>query len=135
MNLTVGKLAEAAGVGVETIRFYEKRGLVEQPERRGSGYRIYQPEDVTRIRFIKNAQALGFSLKEIGDLIELERDARSQCSDLQVRTDAKIRVIDQKIEELSRMRSELQRLSSSCSSDQPLSDCKLMNCMAGACQT
>jgi MerR family transcriptional regulator, copper efflux regulator len=133
MSLTVGKLATAAGVGVETIRFYEKRGLVEQPARRGSGYRIYQPEDVTRIRFIKNAQALGFSLKEIADLIELERDARSQCSDLQVRADAKIRLINQKLEELTRMRAELERLSSSCASDQPLSDCKLMKCMAGQC--
>lgn len=133
MSLTVGKLAAAAGVGVETIRFYEKRGLVEQPARRGSGYRVYQPEDVTRIRFIKNAQALGFTLKEIGDLIELERDARSQCSDLQVRTDTKIHLIDQKIEELSRMRRELQRLSSSCASDQPLSECRLMNCLSGTC--
>ena len=133
MSLTVGKLAAAAGVGVETNRFYEKRGLVEQPARRGSGYRVYQPEDVTRIRFIKNAQALGFTLKEIGDLIELERDARSQCSDLQVRTDTKIHLIDQKIEELSRMRRELQRLSSSCASDQPLSECRLMNCLSGTC--
>jgi MerR family copper efflux transcriptional regulator len=133
MSLTVGKLAEAAGVGVETIRFYERRGLVQQPPRRGTGYRVYQPGDVTRIRFIKNAQALGFTLKEIGDLIELEQDTRSQCSDLQVRSDAKIRLIDQKIEELTRMRSELERLSSSCASDQPLSECKLINCLSGAC--
>ncbi len=126
-------MAAAAGVGVETVRFYEKRGLVEQPVRRGSGYRVYHPEDVTRIRFIKNAQALGFTLKEIGDLIELERDARSQCSDLQIRADAKIRLIDQKIEELASMRSELERLSSSCASDQPLSECKLMNCLSGQC--
>jgi MerR family mercuric resistance operon transcriptional regulator len=133
MSLTVGKLAQAAGVGVETIRFYEKRGLVQQPVRRGSGYRVYNPDDVTRIRFIKNAQALGFTLKEIGDLIKLEQDTRSQCSDLQTRADEKVRLIDAKIAELSRMRSELMQLSSSCASDQPLSECRLMNCLSGAC--
>jgi MerR family mercuric resistance operon transcriptional regulator len=133
MSLTVGKLAQAAGVGVETIRFYEKRGLVQQPLRRGSGYRVYQPDDVTRIRFIKNAQALGFTLNEIGDLIKLEQDTGSQCSDLQVRADDKIRLIDDKISELNRMRNELVQLSSSCASDQPLSECKLMNCLAGTC--
>ena len=133
MSLTVGKLARAAGVGVETIRFYEKRGLVQQPARRDGGYRVYHPDDISRIRFIKNAQALGFTLKEIAELIELEQDTRSQCSDLQIRADEKIRLIDDKIAELTRMRDELVQLSSSCASDQPLSKCKLMNCLAGAC--
>ena len=133
MRLTVGKLAEAAGVGVETIRFYEKRGLVQQPSRQGSSYRVYSPDDVVRIRFIKNAQALGFTLKEIAELIELEQDTRSQCSDLQVRADEKVRLIDEKIAELSRMRTELVQLSGACASDQPLSECRLMNCLSGNC--
>ena len=136
MNLTVGKVAEAAGVGVETIRFYEKRGLITRPARPGSGYRIYDTNTVARIRFIKNAQTLGFTLKEIADLIQLEQDSRAQCSDVQVRADEKIRLVDQKIAELTRMRSELARLASACESDQLLSECRLMNCLASerACE-
>ena len=133
MNLTVGKLAQAAGVGVETIRFYQKRGLLQQPNRSGSGYRIYQPDDVARIRFIKHAQSVGFTLKEIADLIQLEQDSRSRCGDLKVRADEKIRLIDEKIAELNRMRNELAQLSSSCASDQPLSECKLIGCLSGTC--
>ena len=133
MNRTVSKLAEAAGVGVETIRFYQKRGLVPQPARRGPGYRVYDEDSVARIRFIKNAQALGFTLNEIGELIKLEEDTRAQCSDLQVRADEKIAIIDNKLAELTRMREELTRLSRSCASDQPLSECRLMNCLEGKC--
>ena len=132
-QLTVGRLAEAAGVGVETIRFYEKRGLLEQPGRTASRYRVYPDDAVMRIRFIKNAQGLGFTLKEIAELIELEQDTRAQCSDLQVRADDKLALIDAKIAELQRMRAELVRLSGACESDRPLSDCRLMNCLAGNC--
>ena len=132
MNLTVGKLASAAGVGVETIRFYQKRGLLAQPAR-GNGYRQYAARDVARIQFIKRAQAIGFTLNEIAELIELEQDATAQCGDLQQRTDEKIRAIDEKMADLTRMRNELARLSTTCASDQPLSECRLMNCFSGAC--
>ena len=110
MNLTVGKLAQAAGVGVETIRFYERRGLLQQPLKKQSGYREYEPDDVTRIRFIKQAQAIGFTLKEIGELIQLELDSRAQCGDVQQRAAEKVRVVDEKIAELTRMRKALDRL-------------------------
>ena len=133
MQMTVGKVARASGVGVETIRFYEKRGLIVQPERRPSGYRMYNEETIARVRFIKNAQALGFTLNEVAELIRLEQDSRAQCSDLQVRADAKVTLIDQQIAELQKMRAELTQLSSGCSSDQLLSECRLMNCLAGAC--
>lgn len=131
--MTVSKLARAAGVGVETIRFYEKRGLIVQPERRSSGYRVYDEHAIARVRFIKSAQALGFTLTEIAGLIRLEQDSRAQCSDLQVRADDKVALIDRKIAELQKMRTELIRLSASCASDQPLSECRLMNCLTGAC--
>ena len=133
MNLTVGKLAEAAGVGVETIRFYERRGLLQQPEKKTSGYRQYEPGAVARIQFIKRAQAIGFTLKEIGELMQLEQDSRSQCGDVQQRAHEKVRLVDQKIADLVRMRAELVRLSACCDSDQPLSECQLMNCLAGSC--
>lgn len=133
MNLTVSKLAQAAGVGVETIRFYQKRGLVAEPQRRGSGYRVYDEDAVNRIRFIKNAQSLGFTLNEISELLRLEQDTRSQCADLQERADDKIMLIENKIAELNRMRDELLRLSNSCVSNRPLSDCRLMSCLSGDC--
>ncbi|HET9440289.1 MAG TPA: MerR family transcriptional regulator [Longimicrobiales bacterium] len=133
MALTVGKLASAAGVGVETIRFYEKRGLITQPVRRTSGYREYSDSDVVRLQFIKRAQGLGFTLKEIGELIQLEQDSRARCSDLQDRTEEKIRAVDEKLAELARMRSELVKLARSCAPDAPLAECQLMNCLAGRC--
>src|SRR5688500_5154370 len=115
-QLTVSRVARAAGVGIETIRFYEKRGLLEQPARRASRYRVYDDAAVNRIRFIKSAQGLGFTLNEIADLIALERDSRAQCSDLQGRANDKIALIERKLAELERMRGELARLSSACDS-------------------
>ena len=132
MNLTVGKLASAAGVGVETIRFYQKRGLLAAPEV-SKGYRHYEERDVARIQFIKRAQAIGFTLKEIGELIELEQDSAAQCGVVKERADEKIAAIDAKLADLERMRLELVKLSSSCPSEQPLSECRLMNCLVGAC--
>jgi MerR family mercuric resistance operon transcriptional regulator len=133
MHLTVGKLAEAAGVGVETIRFYERRGLLQQPEKKGTGYREYKPDDVARIQFIKSAQAIGFTLKEIGELIQLETDHNSRCGDVQQRAQEKVQLVEQKITQLERMRAELNRLSQCCDSDQPLSECRLMACLSATC--
>jgi MerR family copper efflux transcriptional regulator len=132
MNLTVGKLASAAGVGVETIRFYQKRGLLAAPEV-AKGYRQYEASDVARIQFIKRAQAIGFTLKEIGELIELEQDHAAQCGDVKERADEKIAAIDAKLADLERMRAELVKLSSCCPDEQPLSECRLMNCLSGVC--
>ena len=133
MNLTVGKLAEAAGVGVETIRFYERRGLLQQPQKKSKGYREYQPGDVARIQFIKSAQAIGFTLKEIGELIQLEADHNSRCGDVQQRAEAKVQLVEQKIAQLERMRDELNRLTRCCESDQPLSECRLVACLTATC--
>jgi MerR family transcriptional regulator, copper efflux regulator len=132
MSLTVGKLAEAAGVGVETIRFYQKRGLLEVPDT-NSGYRKYEARDVARIQFIKRSQAIGFTLKEIAELIELEQDAAARCGDLNTRARSKIQVIDEKVAELARMRAELITLTQTCADDQPLAECRLMNCLTGQC--
>ena len=132
MNLTIGKLASAAGVGVETIRFYQKRGLVAQPDK-ARGYRQYKADDVARIQFIKRAQGLGFTLNEINELIELDQDQSAECGDLQAHANEKIRVIDEKLADLTRMRAELVNLAASCDSGQPLAECRLMNCLSGRC--
>ncbi len=132
MTLTVSKLAREAGVGVETIRYYEKRGLIARPEQQ-NGYRKYGAADVARLRFIKSAQRLGFTLSEIGDLIQLEQDQHAQCGDLHERAQAKIEMIDAKIADLQRMRQELTRLQCECPPDQPLANCDLLGCLAGDC--
>ena len=81
VGLKIGQVAKGAGVGVETIRFYERRGLIDDPPRTGSGYREYSEEAVSRIRFIRRASELGFSLNEIQELLELQRSWQQEATD------------------------------------------------------
>jgi MerR family mercuric resistance operon transcriptional regulator len=129
MNLTVGKLARAAGVGVETVRFYERRGLLEQPARKGSSYRVYTPAAVTRIQFIRRAQQLGFTLNEIAELIALEESASENCDAVRGRATDKISAIQRKIDDLEAMKGALQQMLTACPGSQPLSDCPIMSCL------
>ena len=112
--LLIGKVAQLAGVGVQTVRFYERRGLIEEPPRKDSGYRLYSEDVVSRLRFIKRAKYLGFSLKEIADLISLRLDPSSSCSDVKERAEGKIRDIEEKVKDLTRMKSALIELTDSC---------------------
>jgi MerR family mercuric resistance operon transcriptional regulator len=110
--LTIGKLAQAGGVGVETIRFYQRKGLLEQPTRE-SGIRRYGSEDVRRLRFIRQAQAAGFTLEQIKELVELDAgEDRSRARELAT---LRIEALSAKIEELERARDALQRLAAECS--------------------
>lgn len=110
-SLTIGKLAAAGGVGVETIRFYQRKGLLEQPTRE-SGIRRYGSHDVRRLRFIRQAQAAGFTLEEIKELLELDAsEDRRRAREL-----AKVRIeaLDAKIADLERARNALERLAREC---------------------
>src|SRR6516164_9070089 len=98
--MTIGQVAKLAAVGVETIRFYEREGLLNKPKRRQSGYRVFTREVVGRIRFIKKAKQLGFSLREIRDLLFLRVDGRGTAADLKRRVDAKISEIDDRLNDL-----------------------------------
>jgi Hg(II)-responsive transcriptional regulator len=129
MALTVSKFARAAGVGVETVRFYERRGLLEQPARKGAGYRVYSESALLRIRFIRRAQELGFTLNEIRDLIALEQDALQKCDVVRDRAVVKIAAIERKIDDLTRMKAALEGLYEACPGDQPIQDCPLMSCL------
>jgi MerR family transcriptional regulator, mercuric resistance operon regulatory protein len=111
-SLTIGTLAAAGGVGVETIRFYQRRGLLEQPTRE-SGIRRYGSQDVRRLRFIRQAQLAGFTLQEIKELLELDAsEDRSRAREL---AKARIEALNARISELERARNALQRLAKECS--------------------
>jgi len=109
---TIGGLAKAANVGVETVRYYQRRGLLPEPARPPGEIRRYSEEDVKRLRFIRSAQAAGFTLKEIGELIALDAsDDRARAREL---AQARVAAIDEKIAELSEARDALSGLASDC---------------------
>lgn len=128
-NLTIGQLAKAAAVNIETIRFYERTGIVPAPPRQRSGYRHYPAEFVTRIRFIKRAQELGFSLKEIEELLALRVDSQTVCSDVKQRAEAKVHTIEQKIQTLQQMKQILVELVAHCQVEEPTSICPLLEAL------
>ena len=109
---TIGKLAEAAGVGVETVRFYQRSGLLPEPERPLSGYREYSSDDVRRIRFIKRAQTLGFHLEDIAGLLKL--DGPQTCRVTHDLALEKLHVVEAKIQALDAIRDALQQMVRQC---------------------
>jgi Hg(II)-responsive transcriptional regulator len=127
--LSIGQVARRAGVGVETVRFYEREGLLEEPPRRASGYRQYSEEVVTRLRFIKHAQQLGFSLKEISELLLLRVDVQTSCEEVKGRTEAKIAEVEQKMVELHRMRQALLQVHSLCIGQGPTGRCPMLDAL------
>lgn len=127
-SLTIGKLANASNVNVETIRFYERKGILKQPRKQGA-FRYYPQEFIDRIRFIKRSQELGFTLKETKELLELKIKNQSKCSDVLSKTELKIKEIKDKIEDLKKMQKSLEGLANCCEDmNQPLSDCPILEC-------
>lgn len=125
-GLTIGRLASQAGVNVETVRFYERKRLITQPKTYIGKYRQYQENDIHRIKFIKKAQELGFSLKEIQELMILKFDP--DCIEIQQVTEKKIREIEDKINVLENMKNILINLKSKCKDDgMNLKDCPIIN--------
>src|SRR5437867_898580 len=109
-GFSISQVARQAGVGVETIRFYERKGLIKEAPRRESGYRQFSLDAVKRIRFIKRAQELGFSLSEIADLLSLRAVPYSSCKDVKRRAEAKLADIERKLQDLQRMKNTLLQL-------------------------
>ena len=124
--LRIGELARAAGVGVETIRYYERRGLLAQPPRRASGYRRYPPSAARRVRFIRRAQALGFTLKEIEDLLALRVDDERSCAEVRALARAKLEDIERRVAALQQMGQALERVASRCRGRGPTSACPIL---------
>lgn len=99
-GLTIGQLAKMAGVHVQTVRYYERRNLLQPTDRKASGYRMYGDDALKRLRFIKNAQALGFTLREINDLLNLRVSSVARCGTIQVKAQAKLRQVKAKTRDL-----------------------------------
>ena len=129
MALTIGEVAKRSGIGLETVRFYERKGLIEEPPRTDSGYRQYPEDVVARLRFIRRAKELGFSLKEISELFSLRVDPDTTCADVKRRTDLKILDIEQKMSTLQTMKSALTKLGASCTGMGPTSDCPILEAL------
>lgn len=125
-SLTIGTLAKRAGVGVETVRFYERRGLVRRPIRPRTGYRSYPEDAVARIRFILNAQALGFTLQEIIGLLALRVTAGTSCAAVRARAAAKLADVKQRMADLERIRVALEKLVAACPGRGALASCTIL---------
>ena len=125
-RLTIGKVANQANVRIETLHYYERMGLVAAPPRNGSNYRLYPQETVQRVQFIKRAQQLGFSLKEITALLALRATPQTPCTDIRTRACAKITAIEEKIRALRAMQDALTQLVAECSGQGEITDCPIL---------
>lgn len=127
--LTVGDVARQAEVNVQTVHYYERRGLLPRPQRNASNYRVYPSDTPQRIRFVQRAQGLGFSLKEISELLSLRARSGARCADVLSRSEAKIAAIDEKVRTLTSMRNALAQLMSECGGSGSLSRCPILDAM------
>jgi MerR family copper efflux transcriptional regulator len=128
-TFSIGQVARRAGVGVETVRFYEREGLLEEPPRRASGYRQYSEQVIKRIQFIKRAQKLGFSLKEITEFLLLRVDGQTSCEEVKQLTEVKVAEVERKVIELQRMRHALLQVAALCTGEGPASACPMLDAL------
>jgi Hg(II)-responsive transcriptional regulator len=129
-SLTIGKLAKKTDVSIDSIRFYERRGLLAEPTRTEANYRVYPLEAADRLRFIKKAQKLGFSLGEIQELLNLSHDPTASKADVKRKTEEKIKDITTRIQDLSRMLKALKQLDESCDGQGSIVECPILKALA-----
>ncbi len=127
--LTIGQVAQRVDVGIETIRFYEREGVLEKPDRSASGYRLYDENVVARLRFVGRAKELGFTLKEIRELLGLRVDPTTTCADVKQRAEEKVSDIENKIRTLQRMKRALVKLTKECRNNGPTSECPILDAL------
>jgi MerR family copper efflux transcriptional regulator len=128
-GLTIGKVARSTGLAIDTVRYYEREGLLEKPARSTSGYRHYRPDVIARLRFIRQAKDLGFSLSEIKELLTLRVTPGKSCADVRAHAEHKITDVDRRIASLKRVRGALVRLASACSGKGPVSQCPILEAL------
>lgn len=129
-EMLIGALAEAADVGVETIRFYEREGLLPEPPRTDAGYRLYDEQAVRRVRFIRKAKDLGFTLAETKELLELRVTDTARCDEVADRARRKIESVDDRIRELARVRHVLADLVQACVANEQTSECPILEALS-----
>ena len=122
----IGRLARLGGVNLETIRYYERQGLLQKPPRTPAGYRLFPSETARRLRFIKRAQELGFSLSEIRELLALRMKPGTQREHIRVLAETKIADIDQKIQTLEALKNALRKMTNRCDGCGPLAECPIL---------
>lgn len=123
---TRAEAARKVGIGIETLRFYERKGLLPEPPRNDAGYRLYQHDTVSRLLFIRRAKELGFSLKEISELLFLRVNPTTTCGDVKKQAKAKIRGVQQRIRDLEKIKKALEKLAAACSGRGPRSECPIL---------
>ena len=126
---SIGQVAKQSGISVETIRYYEKEGLLKEPERKESGYRQYKQEAIARLSFIQQAKELGFSLKEIGELLSIRSDENNVCNEVKQLAQEKLDNIESKLKLLQRMRKSLKKLVADCPGQAPLNECPILDAL------
>lgn len=129
-GVKTGQLARRAGVNLQTVRYYERRGLLAEPPRRDSGYRDYGPESVDALRFIKRAQQLGFTLSEVEQLLHLAAGGPDACDAARTLAGHRISDLESRIADLKAMRDSLQRLAQTCERPHGERECPLLLSLA-----
>lgn len=129
-RMTIGKVAAKAGVGIQTVRFYERKGLIERPAQAGgSGFRVYPITAVKRIKFVRQAQELGFSLGEVRELLDLRADPSADARQIYACTEAKLSAVKDKIRKLHQVRRALQTMIAACPRKGPLQRCSILDAL------
>jgi len=126
---SIGEVAKQTGVGVETIRFYERKGLIDEPPRKASGYRQYDGGIIKHLSFIRKAKTLGFTLTEIKELLSLKAEEGSDCEDVKLLAGEKLADIEQKLESLRRMKRILKKLVDQCPGKGSARDCPILDAL------
>jgi MerR family transcriptional regulator, copper efflux regulator len=130
-RLSIGTVAERAGVGIDTIRYYEREGLMPPPQRRASGYRIYDQAAIQRLQFIRRAKDLGFTLEEIGELLALSADRERGVEGVRQRAEARLQAVEQRLRELRRVQRGLKQLIEACPGHGDLAGCPILRALSG----
>lgn len=130
-NMTIGKVAKSAGMGIETVRFYEREGLIKPLARTESNYRLYSEDGIVRLRFIKRAKALGFTLKEIKELLFLRVDPDATKQEVKGQVEEKINDIKKRIRDLTKIQKTLEALDAHCDGHGSAEDCSILAALEG----
>ena len=126
-NMTIGHIAKQVGMSTDTIRLYERYRLIDEPQRMENGYRCYRQEDIQRLTFIKRAKAMGFTLKEVKELLTIQRTSEYTCKDIKIRAASKLARINHKIGELNRLANALATLIERCDEQRTNQPCPILS--------